>query len=372
MSNNARKLVKCYDYRGTDHKIVFQVCRFEPKQFLQRRPNPNFDDRRPEDKVTNPQWIWNLEGVEPILYRFMHFTSQLKMRPKRWVFIVEGEKDVDFLESQNLLATTNPGGAGKWKQEYNQHFKGYSVCVIPDNDPVNPQMGFSPGIEHATEIATQLTGIAARVKFLTLPNSRPKGDIVDWWQDRLAAGLKSDEVYAELADLLLKAPIFVLSGIPPQSNDLYRNPPPMPPVQDPDAEVPPSSVPAAAPAKLDDLPVGGSTVAPPAPEKKPEPEPKPEAAAPPAAKPERIESVTKATLELIERLKEYEKELKISSLADFNGLFEFSSGIVRTSLLAEFMHGPVRGGGAMKRKHLLNLAAVIVVGLDKLKCLQDE
>ena len=33
-----------------------------------------------------------------------------------WIFVVEGEKDADNLTALGLLATCNPGGAGKWSK----------------------------------------------------------------------------------------------------------------------------------------------------------------------------------------------------------------------------------------------------------------
>ena len=52
------------------------------------------------------------------------------------VFIVEGEKDVETLRKYGLVATCNPGGAGKWREEYNNFFRDMYVAVIPDNDAV--------------------------------------------------------------------------------------------------------------------------------------------------------------------------------------------------------------------------------------------
>jgi hypothetical protein len=96
------------------------------------------------------------------------------------VVIVEGEKDVEALRALDITATTCSGGAGKWRDEYNQHFKGASVVIIGDND--------EPGRNHARDVATALAPIAARVRLLDLascwPKCPPKGDISDW----LAAG----------------------------------------------------------------------------------------------------------------------------------------------------------------------------------------
>jgi Protein of unknown function (DUF3987) len=94
------------------------------------------------------------------------------------VVIVEGEKDVEALRSDKigLDATTCPGGADKWRDEYGQHFQGASVVIIPDNDEV--------GRNHAREVAASLKGMAKCVQVLDLAaqwaNCPPKGDISDW------------------------------------------------------------------------------------------------------------------------------------------------------------------------------------------------
>jgi hypothetical protein len=98
------------------------------------------------------------------------------------VYIVEGEKDVDRLVSAGLAATTNPGGAGKWRPEFAAYFTGARVVILPDND--------GPGRRHAEQIARTLHGIAVEVKIIALPSLPPKGDLSDW----LAAGRTLDEL----------------------------------------------------------------------------------------------------------------------------------------------------------------------------------
>lgn len=80
------------------------------------------------------------------------------------------------------MATTNAGGAGKWRDEYGEYLRGRSVVVLPDND--------EPGREHAAKVARSLQGVAAGVRVLELPNLPPKGDVSDW----LDAGGLVDEL----------------------------------------------------------------------------------------------------------------------------------------------------------------------------------
>jgi hypothetical protein len=128
------RIVATYDYRDEGGTLRFQVVRLrDPKSFRQRRPDGRGG------------WIWNLEGVAPLLYRLPEL---LAADPTEWVFIVEGEKDVDTLWALGLVATTNPGGAGKWRPEFNRWLVGRRVVLLPDND--------APGKNHMEMIATCL------------------------------------------------------------------------------------------------------------------------------------------------------------------------------------------------------------------------
>ncbi len=164
-----RKIVATYDYKDAAGALVFQVVRFDPKDFRQRRPDGAGG------------WHWNLTGIEPVLYRL---PEMLRAAPGEPVFLVEGEKDADALRDRLLIATTCPGGAGKWRDGYNDALRGRRVVILPDHDPA--------GDAHALAVATALRGIAASVRVLRLPDLPAKGDVCDW----LAAGGAAEELAA--------------------------------------------------------------------------------------------------------------------------------------------------------------------------------
>ena len=155
---NGREIVATYDYTDADGKRLFQVARTPEKSFPAWHPDAKGEK------------IWNLQGVERVPYRLPELIQGIA--EERVVYIVEGEKDADNLREIGFTATTNPHGAGKWRDEYNQHFAGANVVVIPDNDP--------QGQQHAEDVRKALTGIAASVRILELPNLPPKGDVSDW------------------------------------------------------------------------------------------------------------------------------------------------------------------------------------------------
>ena len=165
-----------YDYHTAKGKLLFQVVRKIPKQFYQRRPNGSGG------------WQNSVKGLALVPYRLPEL---LAADPGATVFITEGEKDVDNLRDLGFVATTNAGGAGKWRAGYNEHFHGRHVVVLPDNDPQATAPDGSPkfhddgrpmlpGQDHAADVAAHLSGVADSVRVLMLPNLPLKGDVSDW------------------------------------------------------------------------------------------------------------------------------------------------------------------------------------------------
>jgi putative DNA primase/helicase len=160
------------DYRDERGRLVFQVVRIptaDGKRFVQRRP----------DRCGG--WIWDVEGVRRVLYRLPELLAADTFEP---VFIVKGEKDADNLARLGFVATTNPGGAGKWRGEYAEVLRGRHVVILPDNDEV--------GRQHGADVARSLAGVAASVRVVGLPGLAEHGDVSDW----LAAGHTAAELQA--------------------------------------------------------------------------------------------------------------------------------------------------------------------------------
>jgi len=145
-----RKEVAVYKYQD------FEVVRYDPKGFAQRRPG------------RNGSYIWNLDGVTRTLYHQNELPAAIEKGTI--IFIAEGEKDIDRLLGLGLTATCNPGGAGKWLPQYTTALKGADLVIIPDNDKA--------GKDHAAEVAKACHGIAAGVRILELPG--PGKDVSDW------------------------------------------------------------------------------------------------------------------------------------------------------------------------------------------------
>ena len=83
-------------------------------------------------------------------------------------------------------------GALKWKPEFNQHFAGFDIVILPDNDTV--------GERHGEQVAAQLAPIAASVRILKLHGLPEGGDVSDWISN---GGTQSD-----LEDLIDDTPLY--------------------------------------------------------------------------------------------------------------------------------------------------------------------
>src|SRR5262245_5917756 len=179
VSHTEPKIVKTYDYCDEDGTLLFQVVRFEPKDFRQRKPDGHGG------------WIWKLGDMRSIPSRLPELPRAVAAGET--IFIAEGEKDVDNLRAVGLEATTSPGGVKKWRNEYSNHLRGADVVVLVDND--------APGREHADQVAASLRGIAKRVRVLDIgkhwPSCPDKGDISDW----LAAGGSAEKLRAMVGAL---------------------------------------------------------------------------------------------------------------------------------------------------------------------------
>jgi len=146
-----KRIVAEYSYTDESGNLLFQVVRFDPKDFRQRRPDGN------------GRWIWNVKGTRHTLYRLPEVLES------GFVLVCEGEKDCETARELGFVATTNPGGAGKWCEDYGESLRGKRVAVIADAD--------EPGRRHAQQVAIALHLRAESVKVLELLGAK---DLSEW------------------------------------------------------------------------------------------------------------------------------------------------------------------------------------------------
>ena len=196
------RLVAEYDYTDEMGDTLFQVVRYEPKTFRQRRPDGNGG------------WISSIKEARRVPYKLPELIEAIAN--DRPIFVVEGEKAVDALSKLGVTATCSPGGGGHWRGEYSAYLKDANVVILPDND--------EPGAKHAEDVSRALRDIADSVRILRLPNLPPKGDPYDW----IAAG-GTDEKLWELVETPEPEPdlgftLTTLEGIAPEKVQWFYEP----------------------------------------------------------------------------------------------------------------------------------------------------
>lgn len=191
----ARFMSAVYDYYDDNGELRYQVVRYEPKTFRQRRPDGNGG------------WIHNMDGVEPLPYNLPAIINN-KTKP---IFIVEGEKCADRLIKMGALATTSHGGAGKFRPEIAHWFKGRDVVILPDADEA--------GERHAQVVTSCLLGVAKTIKRVDLPGLTNKQDVYDW----LDQGHTKQELgqLVKQTDIISEAPATIPEDIAADGPDIF-------------------------------------------------------------------------------------------------------------------------------------------------------
>jgi hypothetical protein len=172
-NNGSSENVATYDYTDESGNLIFQCVRSKPKDFWQRRPDGKGG------------WINNLQGARRVLYRLPEVLAAST------VCVAEGEKDVDNLRSLDLTATTNPLGAGKWRDEYSEKLRGKNVVIFGDAD--------EPGQAHVEQVIASLIGKAKSIKHVALPDGFH--DVSDY-----IASLPPDKAQDIIRKLIEEAP----------------------------------------------------------------------------------------------------------------------------------------------------------------------
>ena len=178
-----KKVVATYDYCDEIGRPLFEVVRYDPKDFRLRRQG------------LDGSYIYGVKGVRRVLYNLPEVLTATH------VIVVEGEKDADRVEEAlryfkkkegvRWAVTTCPGGAKGWRAEYAPYFTGKSVFILTDNDEAGRKFG--------QDVARSVSTFARRVKVVELPGLEEKEDVSDYLDCRYAKELEQE---------LRKAPIY--------------------------------------------------------------------------------------------------------------------------------------------------------------------
>ena len=165
------KPVAIYEYTDEHGKLLYQVCRHEPKRFVHRQPDGHGG------------WIYKGTHTR-VIYRW----CDLLQFPSATVFVCEGEKDTDNVRALGFCATTV--ASGKWTDDCIQALANRDCWILEDNDDT--------GRKKALEAAKLLHPVANSVKIIRLPGLPEGGDISNW--------LDAGHTEAELQDVCYSTP----------------------------------------------------------------------------------------------------------------------------------------------------------------------
>lgn len=172
-------LVASYDYTDENENLLFQKLRFVDedgkKTFRQRRP-------------VGDNWEYNLDGITQVLYNLPEVLQGVENG--NTIVVVEGEKDVETLRAMGRIATTMPGGAGKWRPEHTEALRGANVVVVADND--------EPGKAHAAQVRDALVEAECTVRLMIPDGVKDVTDVIESGQT--LAALKDFEPDPELPE----------------------------------------------------------------------------------------------------------------------------------------------------------------------------
>jgi putative DNA primase/helicase len=166
--------VAWWDYQAASGQTIARVVRFHPpgraKTYRQCRPGGS-------------TWRWKMQGLQIPLY---HLPELLQAPDGSTICVTEGEKHADQIWAWGMLATTNAGGAKKFRPDHAAVLARFDCVILPDNDQA--------GREHAEVVASALRAAGcASIRVVNLPNLPNKGDIIDW-----VKGGGTAPVFAEL------------------------------------------------------------------------------------------------------------------------------------------------------------------------------
>jgi hypothetical protein len=146
-----KRIVARYPYVDESGALLYEMVRYQPKDFRLRRPNGSGD------------WVWKLGDTRRVLYKL----PELLQFPHGTVFVCEGEKDADRVASLGHCATTVASGV--WKDVDIGALRTRDIFILQDNDEA--------GRTKALAAAKALHGTAATIRIVRLLGAK---DVSDW------------------------------------------------------------------------------------------------------------------------------------------------------------------------------------------------
>ena len=164
LTNGQAKLAKqvrvqqSYDYTDKNGKPLYQVRRYSDKSFSQHKTDGHSG------------WMNKLYDARKVLYQLPQLANASS---ESFIYICEGEKDVDRLIGEGLFATTNSGGASNWGKTDSTPLHDHHIILLEDNDLA--------GRKRVGNLAVKIIDVVKSARILALPDlPKDGGDVSDW------------------------------------------------------------------------------------------------------------------------------------------------------------------------------------------------
>ena len=189
-ANTLSAVPKPAEHPPKRQEFVYRSLAGDPVLMVLRTNLPDGTKRISQHRRLGDAWVSGVKGrvdedpVVPIPYHLPELVAGIGA--DALVLIVEGETCVEAAESLGFVATTNAGGAGKFRREWASLFKGARVAILPDND--------TAGQQHAHQVHDVLRQVCEQIAIVDLPGLPSSGDLVDF----IAAGGNATDVKAQI------------------------------------------------------------------------------------------------------------------------------------------------------------------------------
>jgi len=170
-----------YNYVDENNNVLFTKVRVNnPKSFYSERE-------------INGQFITNLEDTRKVLYQLPQVLEAIQNNKP--IFLCEGEKDVETLMKNGLVATTTHS-TSYWSPEFTTILKDADIVILFDYDKA--------GFDRKEKLIKKIIGNVKQLRCLDLPGleytEKHGKDVTDW--------LEMGHTVAELVDLVENTPYY--------------------------------------------------------------------------------------------------------------------------------------------------------------------
>ena len=154
LEENGYSKSEIYEYKNENNEVVHIVERWthpeRKKEFIQKKADGSV----------------GVKGIKTLLYNLPQWINE------SYVCLVEGEKDVITLNNMGYNATTNPSGAGRWEEHYNEWLKGKDIIIFADNDDA--------GRKRKEFLLAELKNVCGKIKAISFDNEAEGFDVTDY------------------------------------------------------------------------------------------------------------------------------------------------------------------------------------------------